>query len=466
MPGIGKVYWGQVTGIKDFGCFVELEGVRGRRQGLVHISQISSQRVDRVQDHVQRGQRVAVKVLKLGLDNKISLSMATVDQRSGQDLERGHDDMMMRHDMGGGVDSFRAGVDVRKKAAALMADGSRRPKRRLTSPERWERQRLRAAGVLDEDEEEEDDMERFQEDAGDDSADKELEIEINPVEPLFLKKHTRASLRASPPKVVLNPDGSLQAAALAGSGLAKQRREDRQQLQQAQEMKPVGLQEKWEDPMASEAERKLTSEVMDGVRSQQPDSRAKWKLEAFKKSGQYSKRNELPMQQQRESLPVFQLKDQLVQAVDANQVLIVIGETGSGKTTQLTQYLWEAGYGSRGRIGCTQPRRVAAMSVAKRVAEEAGVRLGEEVGYSIRFDDNTTERTVVKYMVSACSLSPFYCLTLFSSFRLMECCFASACLTCRCRSTLASFWMRPTSALSTRTCCLASCCRPFERVPI
>jgi ATP-dependent RNA helicase DHX8/PRP22 len=70
-------------------------------------------------------------------------------------------------------------------------------------------------------------------------------------------------------------------------------------------------------------------------------------------------------------------------------VLVVIGETGSGKTTQMTQYLGEAGYTSGGKIGCTQPRRVAAMSVAKRVAEEYGCRLGEEVGYSIRFEDCT-----------------------------------------------------------------------------
>lgn len=59
--------------------------------------------------------------------------------------------------------------------------------------------------------------------------------------------------------------------------------------------------------------------------------------------------------------------------------MIVVGETGSGKTTQITQYLAEAGYTARGKIGCTQPRRVAAMSVAKRVSEEYGCRLGQEV---------------------------------------------------------------------------------------
>ena len=65
--------------------------------------------------------------------------------------------------------------------------------------------------------------------------------------------------------------------------------------------------------------------------------------------------------------------------MDDNQILIVIGETGSGKTTQITQYVAEAGYTIRGKIGCTQPRRVAAMSVAKRVSEEFGCRLGQEV---------------------------------------------------------------------------------------
>ena len=81
-----------------------------------------------------------------------------------------------------------------------------------------------------------------------------------------------------------------------------------------------------------------------------------------------------------------------------NQLLIVIGETGSGKTTQMTQYVAEAGFTIAGKIGCTQPRRVAAMSVAKRVSEEFGCRLGQEVGYTIRFEDCTSPETKIKYM--------------------------------------------------------------------
>ena len=91
-----------------------------------------------------------------------------------------------------------------------------------------------------------------------------------------------------------------------------------------------------------------------------------------------------------------------------NQVLVVIGETGSGKTTQMTQYMAEAGFTSRGIIACTQPRRVAAMSVSKRVAEEFGCRLGQEVGYSIRFEDCTSPETILKCMTESESSSDLH----------------------------------------------------------
>lgn len=102
--------------------------------------------------------------------------------------------------------------------------------------------------------------------------------------------------------------------------------------------------------------------------------------------------------EQRRYLPVYSVRDEMLQVIRENQVVIVVGETGSGKTTQMTQYLYEEGFTRFGQIGCTQPRRVAAMSVAQRVSTEMGVELGQEVGYSIRFEDVTSDKTMIKYM--------------------------------------------------------------------
>lgn len=114
------------------------------------------------------------------------------------------------------------------------------------------------------------------------------------------------------------------------------------------------------------------------------------------------------IEEKRKTLPVYQYRDQFLAAIDQYQILIVVGETGSGKTTQLPQYLHEHGYTKNGKIvGCTQPRRVAAMSVAARVAEEIGVKLGNEVGYAIRFEDCTSDKTVLKYMTDGMLLREF-----------------------------------------------------------
>ncbi|XP_057370593.1 pre-mRNA-splicing factor ATP-dependent RNA helicase DHX16-like [Daphnia carinata] len=119
-------------------------------------------------------------------------------------------------------------------------------------------------------------------------------------------------------------------------------------------------------------------------------------------------KKKMSLQETRKSLPIFPFREDLLQAVEDHQILIVEGETGSGKTTQIPQYLYEAGYCKDGKkIGCTQPRRVAAMSVAARVAQEMGKKLGNEVGYSIRFEDCTSERTVIKYMTDGMLLREF-----------------------------------------------------------
>lgn len=110
----------------------------------------------------------------------------------------------------------------------------------------------------------------------------------------------------------------------------------------------------------------------------------------------------------RKSLPIYTFRDDLLKAIEEYQVLIIVGETGSGKTTQIPQYLHEAGYTKDGlKVGCTQPRRVAAMSVAARVAEEMGVKVGNEVGYSIRFEDATSDKTILKYMTDGMLLREF-----------------------------------------------------------
>uniref|UniRef100_A0A182NIR5 RNA helicase n=1 Tax=Anopheles dirus TaxID=7168 RepID=A0A182NIR5_9DIPT len=112
-----------------------------------------------------------------------------------------------------------------------------------------------------------------------------------------------------------------------------------------------------------------------------------------------AEKKKMTIEETQKSLPVYPYKKDLIAAIREHQVLIIEGETGSGKTTQIPQYLYEAGFTNEGKkIGCTQPRRVAAMSVSARVAEEMDVKLGTVVGYSIRFEDCTTERTVIKYM--------------------------------------------------------------------
>lgn len=101
----------------------------------------------------------------------------------------------------------------------------------------------------------------------------------------------------------------------------------------------------------------------------------------------------------RKQLPVWEQKDEFLDMLRKNQTIVLVGETGSGKTTQIPMFCVESGL-TRGRklVACTQPRRVAAMSVSKRVSEEMDVELGEEVGYTIRFEDLTSSKTILKYM--------------------------------------------------------------------
>ncbi|KAH7682283.1 RNA helicase protein [Dioscorea alata] len=106
------------------------------------------------------------------------------------------------------------------------------------------------------------------------------------------------------------------------------------------------------------------------------------------------------LERQRQRLPVFKYRTAILYLVENHATTIIVGETGSGKTTQIPQFLKEAGWAEGGRnIACTQPRRLAVQSVSARVAEEMGVKLGEEVGYTIRFEDVTNSGvTMIKFL--------------------------------------------------------------------
>ncbi len=104
-------------------------------------------------------------------------------------------------------------------------------------------------------------------------------------------------------------------------------------------------------------------------------------------------------------LPITARREELVETIRDNQVVVIAGETGSGKSTQLPKICIDAGFGVRAMIGHTQPRRIAARSVAARVAEELGVELGKTVGYAVRFDNRTTDRTAVKVMTDGILLA-------------------------------------------------------------
>ena len=104
-------------------------------------------------------------------------------------------------------------------------------------------------------------------------------------------------------------------------------------------------------------------------------------------------------------LPITARRAEIVDAIRRHPVVIISGETGCGKSTQIPKMCLEAGRGRRGRIGCTQPRRIAAVTIAARIAEERGEPLGRSVGYKIRFDDRTSRDTVIKVLTDGMLLA-------------------------------------------------------------
>lgn len=400
-PQLHKIYEGHVTGVKDFGAFVNLHHVKGKVDGLVHVSRmVAGQRVNHPSDLVSRGQQVWAKIISID-GTRIGLSMKEVDQESGMDLEP-----QTRLTTGANMEALGGGArnGYHDGPSAMPRDAlgpPQRQKKRMTSPERWEIQQLIKSGAAkasDYPDLEEEYNATLRGD-GDMELEEDVDIEVREEEPPFLAGQTKQSLELSPIRVVKAPDGSMNRAAMSGTALAKERKELKQQEADAakKETAKENLSAQWNDPMADPDKRKFASDMRNAA-AVKSEEVPEWK-KAINPTGQaFGKRSTRSIKEQRESLPVFAFRSQLIKAVHENQILIVVGETGSGKTTQLTQYLAEAGFADDGIIGCTQPRRVAAKSVADRVSKEVGCKLGEEVGYTIRFEDCTDPSTRIKYM--------------------------------------------------------------------
>lgn len=327
----------------------------------------------------------------------MSLSMKDVDQQTGEDLlpmGAQRDDDFRSNPSGpagagpGGqqLNSLRGLSGINLTAEDLMSNTARRPTKKLSSPERFEAKQLIASGVLDVRE-----YPTFDEDNNgvlgqvDEEAEQAFDIDLNDSEPPFLSGQTEKSGGdASPIRIVKNPDGSLQRAAMTAGALAKERRELKEQQQRAMiDAVPKDLNRPWEDPMPEDGERHLAAELrgvgLGGFEMPQ------WKVEAFGKAPTFGIRSNLPIKAQRESLPIFKLRGELLEAFAQNQILVVIGETGSGKTTQMTQYLAEAGYSSKGAKCDVLFHRKVRTKLVESVETRDLKRAARVCGFSSRF---------------------------------------------------------------------------------
>ena len=231
----------------------------------------------------------------------------------------------------------------------------------------------------------------------DDEETTRIHLLVHDLRPPFLDGKTVFTKQLEPVSAVRDPQSDMAVFSRKGSKVVKERRQQRERQKQAQEATNMagtalgnlmGIKEDEGDSAVA-----VPGEE-EGGESHQKGSKFAEHLKKSTGASDFSKRKTL--REQREYLPAFAVREELMHVIRDNQIVIVVGQTGSGKTTQLTQFLYEEGYSKFGMIGCTQPRRVAAMSVAKRVGEEMEVPLGGLVGYAIRFEDCTSEQTAIK----------------------------------------------------------------------
>ncbi|PPQ70888.1 hypothetical protein CVT24_000556 [Panaeolus cyanescens] len=237
-----------------------------------------------------------------------------------------------------------------------------------------------------------------------DESESTVHVMVHDLKPPFLDGKTVYTKQLDPINPIRDPTSDMAVFSKKGSALVKEKREQAERAKAAAKLAALGgtalgniMGVKDEEAEAeAEADQKAQEAKANGEEDYKGDSKFATHLKASTGVSSFAKSRTL--KEQREYLPAFACREELMKVIRENQVVIVVGETGSGKTTQLAQFLYEDGYCQYGLVGCTQPRRVAAMSVAKRVSEEMECKLGTTVGYAIRFEDCTGPETKIKYM--------------------------------------------------------------------
>ena len=396
---LGGFYDGLVTRVEQYGAFIRLTEFMERREGLLHVSQIrSTGRILSAKDIFQPGNKVRVSVIRIE-GHRISLTMKETEPilkaPENKDSSNINEDIKTNPIM----PSETHGPNFGKITGIRLdtEEDKKRQKKKIPDSLLWEISRLQGGQIF----EKSDDL-YYNNKTGtidyEEADEEDPDLDLNEAEPPFLRgQTTRSGVALSPIKVARALEGTLQREAMRQGQLAKDRKDRRDQDQREMlDKMPSDIAKLMDDPSSNLLKKDIINTLAAFGSSiyDLPD----WKRESIIKSTAVGKRSNMTLKEQAETLPIYRLKKPLMEAIANNQILVIIGETGSGKTTQIPQYLKELGFTKHGKIACTQPRRVAAMSVARRVADEVGTKLGEEVGYSIRFEDCTSERTKIKYM--------------------------------------------------------------------
>jgi pre-mRNA-splicing factor ATP-dependent RNA helicase DHX38/PRP16 len=328
-----------------------------------------------------------------GVDDPDAVNALDRDWYGGDDDLGGHTFGDDTHNPFGGDNGWaaqeREAAMVEKKVGQFSRGMSVRQVQKQKDVDAWETNRMLTSGVAQ--------RRDMGADFEDDQEGTRVHLLVHDLRPPFLDGRTVFTKQLEPVPAVRDAQSDMAVFSRKGSKVVRDRRQQRERAKQAQEATNVAgtalgnlMGVKDEDTDSA-----LPIAVEDDSKTQNTN---KFSDHLKKSEGASSFSQSKTLREQREFLPAFAVREELLRVIRDNQVVIVIGETGSGKTTQLTQFLYEDGYGKTGMIGCTQPRRVAAMSVAKRVSEEMEVKLGGTVGYAIRFEDCTSKETVIKYM--------------------------------------------------------------------